>query len=238
MADARRRHGRPRLSDAHVPGQRAGAPISDGGVVTVVAGCFEALVGRGLAGILGEDTRVRILASDLESAALKHAVTDLAPQVAILDEVSLRSMSRDVRAMQSATGVLVFAREPTITYGLVLLSAGVSCVAGNASAGDILASVQITGQGGCVFVSGDGGRVERPDREKGKILTERESQVLEGLSKGKPYGEIAPDLKISPATVKKHTTSLLGKLGASSKRELVGMPILGNEPNCGPPSRG
>ncbi len=206
--------------------------ISDAAAVTVVAGSFDALMGRGLASVLDEDTGVRVLDSDLEGAKLTRAVMELAPHVAILDEVSLRSLSRGLWAIQPEIGVLVLAREPTLAYGMVLLAAGVSCVAGNASVGDILTSVHTAGQGGCTFVSTDGGRVERRDRKTEGILTQRESQVLEGLSESRSYVEIARDLEISVATVKKHTTSLLHKLRASSKRALVGMPIFRDRSSC------
>jgi DNA-binding NarL/FixJ family response regulator len=204
---------------------------SDGGVVTVVAGSFEALVRRGLASVLAEDTSVRVLDSNLEGTNLEHTVMELAPQVAILDEASI-SLARRLMALQPAIGVLVLAREPTFTYGMVLLAAGLSCVAGSASEADIVTSLHIVGQGGCRFVSADGRRVRRPDREAEGILTKRESQVLGGLSENESYAEIALKLKISAATVKKHTASLLRKLGASSKRALVGMPILWDQSRC------
>lgn len=192
--------------------------------MTVVAGRFEVLVGRGLASVLAEDTSVRVLDSNLERVMLKRAVMELAPQVAILDEVNI-SLARCLMALQPAIGVVVLAREPTLTYGMVLLAAGVSCVAGSASAADVAMSVHTVGHGGCVFVSADSGRVERPDRDPQGILTKRESQVLGGLSGDKSYAEIALELKISVATVKKHTASLLRKLRASSKQALIGMPI-------------
>ena len=50
-------------------------------------------------------------------------------------------------------------------------------------------------------------------------LTPREREVLEMMSEGLSNKEIAAQLKISPHTVKFHISSILGKLGASSRTE-------------------
>ena len=50
-------------------------------------------------------------------------------------------------------------------------------------------------------------------------LTLREREVLEMMSEGLSNKEIAAQLNISANTVKFHTSSILGKLGASSRTE-------------------
>jgi DNA-binding NarL/FixJ family response regulator len=205
----------------------ASTSLVNEGVVTVVAGRFEALIGRGLTSIIGDDDRVVILDSDVESTKLERVAMELAPDAAIVDEAGLRLLSPCVRAIQAATGVIVLARDPTHSYGMVLLAAGVTCIACNASTGQILDSLHVACQGGCMFVSADGHRIEQPNRADVQILTKRENDVLAGLSHEKSHEEIAQHLSISVATVKKHTTRLLYKLGAPSKRELAGVPVFG-----------
>jgi LuxR family maltose regulon positive regulatory protein len=52
-------------------------------------------------------------------------------------------------------------------------------------------------------------------------LTERELEVLDGLAKRLSNKEIAEELAISPHTIKRHTTSIYGKLGVSGRRQAI-----------------
>jgi DNA-binding NarL/FixJ family response regulator len=189
--------------------------------LTVALGQFAPLLARGLMDVLRDDRRIRVVSGDCDGARLWRAGRYPARRVLILDETAGRAVSS--RVLRPGVGIVVLAREPTVPYGMLLLAAGVSCVDSSAAVEDVLAAVHLTAQGGCIFVSGNGDRVERADRDE-RILTERKVQVLEGLSDGKGYREIAQELKISVATVKKHAESLLPALGASSKRDLVGLP--------------
>jgi LuxR family transcriptional regulator, maltose regulon positive regulatory protein len=52
-------------------------------------------------------------------------------------------------------------------------------------------------------------------------LTRREREVLELLSERWSDKEIAAHLVIAPNTVRKHTSTIFGKLGVSNRREAV-----------------
>lgn len=52
-----------------------------------------------------------------------------------------------------------------------------------------------------------------------KILTERELQVLKGLTEGKSNKEIARDLEISEPTIKLHMKTLYRKVGAANRTQ-------------------
>jgi DNA-binding NarL/FixJ family response regulator len=54
-------------------------------------------------------------------------------------------------------------------------------------------------------------------------LTERERQVLEGMSNGKSNGEIGRDLYLSEDTVKTHARRLFRKLGAADRAQAVAL---------------
>jgi LuxR family maltose regulon positive regulatory protein len=69
--------------------------------------------------------------------------------------------------------------------------------------------------------------VERDDRADAstsamaEILTEREREVLAALFQRLSYKEIAENLYISPATVKRHASSIYSKLGVSGRTEAI-----------------
>ncbi len=52
-------------------------------------------------------------------------------------------------------------------------------------------------------------------------LTPREEEILEGFRRGKTPKEISQDLKISTATVRKHTQSIFRKLQVHTRRQAV-----------------
>jgi LuxR family transcriptional regulator, maltose regulon positive regulatory protein len=72
------------------------------------------------------------------------------------------------------------------------------------------------------------GRAQHPEREarpgmpgRGEVLTGRELEVLGLLAAGKQNREIAQELMVTPATVKKHVTHILDKLGAANRTQAV-----------------
>lgn len=60
---------------------------------------------------------------------------------------------------------------------------------------------------------------ENNKAKKEECLTEREREVFHLLQKGKTNGQIAEELFISNATVKKHVSNVLGKLNLSHRVE-------------------
>lgn len=52
-------------------------------------------------------------------------------------------------------------------------------------------------------------------------LTDRARDVVDGLKRRLSYKEIAYELNISPLTVKSHTTRVYGKLGVTSRRQMI-----------------
>jgi len=63
-------------------------------------------------------------------------------------------------------------------------------------------------------------------RNRLKLLSERERQVLEGLVAGKPNKIIAYDLGISPRTVEIYRANVMTKMQADSLSALVRMVLL------------
>jgi NarL family two-component system response regulator LiaR len=64
-----------------------------------------------------------------------------------------------------------------------------------------------------------------PPADLGADLTAREMEVLDQVAQGMTNGEVAVHLIISLATVKYYVSSILGKMGASSRTEAVGLAV-------------
>lgn len=204
----------------HEPSDGAASPIA------VVLGRFDALLGHGLTQMLRGDPSLRIIGADLDRTALEHAVVAQAPRVVILDETTVvePSILERLRVAQPAIGIIVLAHLPTVAYGMRLLAGGASCVAKEARAADILAAIHIAADGRCVFADVDGHLVDR-SAPVAASLTPREMEVLEYLSRGRSHAEIARELQLGIETIRTHSAHIRTKLGVSSKRDLIGMPI-------------
>ena len=209
-------------------GQR---PEKDAGLITVVLGCFGALLGRGLAQILREDEGLRIVGIDLDSVALEHVVARQAPRVAVLDEppvaptLAKPSLPERLRSTNPETGVVVLAHRPPLAYGMRLLAAGASCMSKDASAADIRAAIRIAADSRRVYASDDGHMVERSSPGSAVTLTPRETEVLEYLSRAQSHAEFAYALQVGVETVRTHSAHIRRKLGVSNNRELIGLRI-------------
>jgi DNA-binding NarL/FixJ family response regulator len=195
--------------------------------VTAVVGRFDPLIEHGLAHVLGSDPKVHVIASGLEHAELERTVMDYAPEVAVLDETAEPFTLTRLRSLRPTTGVIVIAHNPSRTYGMNLLTSGATCLARSVSVADILSAVHFTAQGGRLFVTLDGERAERQYPSDVCLLTPRETEVLEHLSVGRSNPEIARTLQISVETVHTHVAHIRQKLKVQSKRDLIGIPVLG-----------
>jgi two-component system, NarL family, response regulator len=58
-------------------------------------------------------------------------------------------------------------------------------------------------------------------RIQGNALSDKETEILEGIARGESNKEIARVLNISEGTVKFHTNAIYGKLGVSSRSEAL-----------------
>jgi DNA-binding NarL/FixJ family response regulator len=61
----------------------------------------------------------------------------------------------------------------------------------------------------------------------GAVLTGRELEILELVSRGFESPDIARGLHVSPETVRTHVAHVLGKLGARTRAEAVAIAVRG-----------
>jgi DNA-binding NarL/FixJ family response regulator len=96
---------------------------------------------------------------------------------------------------------------------------------------EFLAAVRRTASGDAAFTPGLAGlvlgefrrlaSVSRPDDPDAPRLTDRETEVLRLVAKGRSYREIAEHLVLSHRTVQNHVQNTLGKLHLHSRVDLV-----------------
>jgi len=86
-----------------------------------------------------------------------------------------------------------------------------------AAAGDALIAPTVTARLLAKFAA----LQETPTTQPQEPLTEREEEVLLTVARGRTNAEIALELHISLSTVKTHLASLMGKLGARNRVEIV-----------------
>jgi DNA-binding NarL/FixJ family response regulator len=198
-------------------GTGASAPL------TVELRALAPIVAWGLTALLGEDQRLRVLVADAAGSEHEHGSVDPKSQVVIVGETADASAS--ARLIELGSGVMVVARQPTRSFGMLLLAAGVSCIDLEASESNIRAAVSLAAEGGCTFVSGNGAGVRQRRPGAPRVLTKREIQVLVGLSNDVQYSAIALELGISAETARKHARKLLDKLEAPRKKDVAGLPV-------------
>lgn len=191
-------------------------------IVTVAVGQLDPLVGRGLLNALDEDPRARVVGAGLGNDALLRCVDRQSPRVIVVGDSAEYALLVDLKSRRPAIGVLVLGR-PSRLAGTLLLAVGITCVALDAPALDVVDAIYLTGCGRPMFLAADGQRVESQHGHQWHLLTPREREVLRHLSRGKSAAEIALALHRSPATIRSHTSSIRRKLDVSSKRELIGI---------------
>jgi len=187
--------------------------------IKVVVGRCEPLVRRRISQALGEDPRIRVLASDLQDAELELAVAQQAPKVAILDETVDISLLVRMKASQLATGVVVLVDAPPRLYEGFLLGAGVWWLARSASAVEILGVVKRAARDERV-PNPESQDADAPALEGIDLLSPQELKVFELTLADKTYPQIAAALEISESTAKTHGDRVRQKLNVKSKREL------------------
>jgi DNA-binding NarL/FixJ family response regulator len=192
----------------------------DRGVVTVVLGTLEPMVGAGVELLLAREPCVRVLSSDVDDANLRGVVTQQQPCVVIVGETNGYDLLVAVKAAKSGGGVLVIAEAPSVLYGTLLLASGVGCLASSATAVDLISAIRFAAVGRAVYLRAGADGVIRRRLGEG-VLTPRESEVLEQFRRGiTAYRRIGQALHIAPETVRSHVVSICRKLEVGDKQEL------------------
>lgn len=168
-------------------------------------------------------------ASDLASAV--RVVTQERPDVVLMDlglgegpggaEVTAR-----LRALPGAPNVLVLTTYDTEADILRALDSGaVGYLLKDAPPEQLFAGIRATARGETVLAPSVAARLVRRAASPGPVVTEREVEVLELLSRGLGNREMARELLVSEATVKSHLSHVYTKLGVDTRAGAVAAAI-------------
>jgi DNA-binding NarL/FixJ family response regulator len=177
---------------------------------------FHAFNGKLFLDRLAEDSNVDVVLMDIQMPEMDgiettRIITERFPQVKVIMLTVLDDEESIFQAILSgANGYLLKDENPRI-----LLQSILSIVEGGAPMSSGIASKALR-----LLRNPLKPGEEKCDTEKPE-LSPREIEVLNQLSKGRDYKQIAENLIISPATVRKHIENIYNKLQAHNKIEAV-----------------
>ena len=207
-----------------------------GGVIRVLVAATSAVRRGGLETIVRENNAFHLAGSAPGLGGLADRVRDLQPDVILIDlpqpDAQLPSIAAALE--QAGSAVVVLVDSPNASWSSHALRAGVrALLARESSAVEIHSAIQVASTG-MVLLNPEFARDlvtrSRPDSSDAMLeavedLTPREVEVLRMMAEGFGNKEIASRLGISDHTVKFHISSILAKVGASSRTEAVTLGI-------------
>jgi NarL family two-component system response regulator YdfI len=208
-----------------------------GGVIRVMVAATSAVRRGGLEAMIRENTSFRLAGSAPGLVGLAERVRELQPEVVVVDLPQPDPQFPSIAASleQAGAAPVVLTEEPDAGWSSRVLRAGVrALLAREASMAEIHSAIQAASSG-MILLDPEIARAlithsrstitETTPLETIEELTPREIEVLRMLAEGLGNKEIAARLGISDHTVKFHISSILAKIGASTRTEAVTLGI-------------
>ncbi|WP_326595817.1 response regulator transcription factor [Streptomyces sp. NBC_01803] len=236
LAEPETMPGRPR---AESPGCTCGHPICGWNArraataTRVFLIAHRPVVGAGLRSVLAASPDIVVVGGTSDPTSAYGAVRRVGPDVILLGPGA--SLAHDLAAVARLRGsqgtdgprVLLLRRaEGPAEAAQVLLAGASGCVSLDLAEDRLIAAVTLAAAGGTVFLPAPpsarthpaslvGHAAEPPPQHCG--LTDRERDVLAQLARGLSNAEIGRELALAEATVKKHLTQAMRKIGQSDR---------------------
>jgi DNA-binding NarL/FixJ family response regulator len=194
--------------------------------ISVVLARFDDLLARGMQELIEGDSSLAIVARDVEHRRIPVVLRAHRPDVAILN-VSAMAKLAEVRELSSHypnTHLVLIANDPSTAECAQLLAFGASaCLGRSTQSRDVLNAIHLASRGLQVMprAASVAGAAPIPP---GRLLTQREAEVLPLLQQGRSNAQIALTLHVSVETVRSHARNIYRKVGVSSRRELAAPP--------------
>jgi DNA-binding NarL/FixJ family response regulator len=171
----------------------------------------------GLRALLSSDDEIRILA---DSDRSNNSIDKINEADVIITSASSVSFFDDEMGASSSASILVMSNEPLNVRELTRSQSIWGVLPLDASADELLAAIHALSQG---LIVGERSLLFASEEEtlSNSPLTDRETEVLNLLSKGLANKQIAVSLGISEHTVKFHVSSIYTKLNVTNRTEAV-----------------
>lgn len=186
----------------------------------------------GLASLLDPLDGIEVVARAADGAEAVAMAAEHRPDVVVMDvqmpELNGIEATRRIVAAQPGVGVLVLTMGEDDGTVLSALRAGArGYLRKGAEQDEIVAAIRTVHGGGVVFGASLAARIAeiltppaRPEKPFPE-LTERETEILDRIAAGRNNGQIAAELYLSPKTIRNNVSSILAKLQATDRAEVI-----------------
>jgi DNA-binding NarL/FixJ family response regulator len=174
---------------------------------------------------LTAEVELDIVAEAEDGASAVALARQLRPDVVVIDlhlpDLDGLTATRMIRSETTTTHVVVLSGASDDALALESIRAGASAYLSNSVHTDeVVRSIRGASAGHITLPSNAVSRLVR-DHERHGAISERESDVLRLIARGRVNKQIARELSIAPSTVKSHVGSLMSKLGLGSRIQLA-----------------
>ena len=204
---------------------------SGGGAIRIAVVATFAVRRAGLESIIRSHAEFHLAGSFGTLASLVSFARSTELDVIVIDSDSIHDLLRE----RTSDAAIVLLAEVSDARSIArLLRSGVRAILSRESAADDVLSAIYAAYDGLVLLSTAtadslagvfGDQLAEADDELSEEITSRETEVLRMLAEGLVNKDIAARLGISEHTVKFHISSILDKLGASTRTEAVTLGI-------------
>ena len=184
------------------------------------------VVRQGLRMYLALDAELEVVGEAANGAEALRLARELEPDVVLMDLLMpvMDGIAATAAIRRELPGVEVLALtsvlEDSAVYGAMRAGA-IGYLLKDTEADELCRAIKAAAAGQVQLSPPVAARLVRevPPLQDPEPLTERETEVLAELAKGKSNKEIAAELVIAEKTVRTHVSSILGKLGVASRTQ-------------------